>query len=134
MSKSYGNSIFLKDTEAEIRSKLKTMVTDPARQRRTDKGDPAKCPVFDLHKAFSTRETRDWATAGCTSASIGCIECKSKLSDHVVARVEPMRQKREELSGRPDTVMDILREGSARARTVARATMQDVHQAMKIAY
>ena len=134
MSKSYGNSINLKDTESEIRSKLKTMVTDPARQRKTDKGDPAKCPVFDLHKAFSTQETRDWATAGCTTATIGCIECKSKLADHVVARVEPMRKKREELAARPDTVMDVLKTGSASARTVAQATMHEVRQAMKIEY
>jgi tryptophanyl-tRNA synthetase len=134
MSKSYNNSILLKDTEGEIRAKLKTMVTDPARQRKTDKGDPTKCPVFDLHKAFSTQETRDWATAGCTSASIGCIECKTRLADHVVARIEPMRQKREELAARPDTVMDILKDGSARARKVAQATMDEVHKAMKIAY
>ena len=134
MSKSYNNSILLKDTEAEIRSKLKTMVTDPARQRRSDKGDPGKCPVFDLHKAFSTQETRDWATLGCTTATIGCIDCKSKLADHVVTRLEPMRQKREELSRRPDTVMDILKDGSARARKVAQATMEEVHRAMKIAY
>src|SRR5262245_35324387 len=77
MSKSYGNAIQLKDTEAEIRSKLKTMVTDPARKRRTDPGDPAKCPAFDLHKAFSSDETKSWAAQGCVSASIGCIECKS---------------------------------------------------------
>ena len=134
MSKSYNNSIQLKDTEPEIRAKLKTMVTDPARQRKTDKGDPAKCPVFDLHKAFSPVETRDWATAGCTTASIGCIECKSKLADHVVARIEPMRQKRAALAEKPDTVMDILKDGSARARKVAQATMGEVHQAMKIAY
>ena len=134
MSKSYGNSIFLKDTEAEIRSKLKTMVTDPARQRRTDPGDPAKCPVFDLHKAFSTQETRDWATKGCTTASIGCIECKSKLADHVAKRVEPMRHKREELAAHPDLVMDILKTGSESARTVAQATMHEVRQAMKIEY
>ena len=134
MSKSYGNAIQIKDTETEIRAKLKTMVTDPARQRRTDPGDPAKCPVFDLHKAFSSKETQEWSAAGCRSASIGCIECKSKLADHVVARVEPMRQKREDLAKSPDTVMDILREGSTRARTVARATMAEVHDAMKISY
>jgi len=134
MSKSYGNAIYLKDSDAEIRSKLKTMVTDPARQRKTDKGDPAKCPVFDLHKAFSTQETRDWATAGCTSASIGCIECKARLADHVVARIAPMREKREYLAARPDTVMDVLKTGSASARAVAQATMHEVHQAMKIEY
>jgi tryptophanyl-tRNA synthetase len=134
MSKSYNNSIQLKDSEADVRAKLKTMVTDPARQRRTDKGDPEKCPVFDLHKAFSSQETRDWATAGCTTASIGCIECKTKLADHVVARLEPLRKKREELAARPDTVMDILREGSARARAVAQSTMDEVRKAMKIAY
>ncbi len=134
MSKSYGNAIYLKDADAEIKSKLKTMVTDPARQRKTDKGDPAKCPVFDLHKAFSTKETRDWATAGCTSASIGCIECKSKLADHVIARIAPMREKREYLAARPDTVMDVLKTGSASARAVAQATMHEVHRAMKIEY
>ena len=134
MSKSYGNAIYLKDTEAEIRSKLKTMVTDPARQRRTDPGDPAKCPVFDLHKAFSTQQTRDWAAQGCTTATIGCIECKSKLADHVVARVEPMRQKREELAAHPGTVMDILKAGSRSARAVAQTTMHEVRQAMKIEY
>ena len=134
MSKSYGNAIYLKDADAEIKSKLKTMVTDPARQRKTDKGDPAKCPVFDLHKAFSTQETRDWATAGCTSASIGCIECKSKLADHVIARIAPMREKREYLAARPDTVMDVLKTGSASARAVAQATMHEVHRAMKIEY
>ena len=134
MSKSYGNAIYLKDSEAEIRSKLKTMVTDPARQRRTDPGDPAKCPVFDLHKAFSTQQTRDWAAQGCTTAAIGCIECKSKLADHVVARVEPMRQKREELAAHPGTVMDILKAGSRSARAVAQTTMHEVRQAMKIEY
>ena len=134
MSKSYGNAIYLKDSEAEIRSKLKTMVTDPARQRRTDPGDPAKCPVFDLHKAFSTQQTRDWAAQGCTTATIGCIECKSKLADHVVARVEPMRQKREELAAHPGTVMDILKAGSRSARAVAQTTMHEVRQAMKIEY
>lgn len=134
MSKSLGNSIFLKDTEAEIRAKLKPMVTDPARKRKTDPGDPAKCPVFDLHKAFSNEETRTWAAAGCQSAAIGCIECKTRLADHVVARVEPMRQKREELAKRPDTVMDILRDGSKRAKEVAGATVREAREAMKIEY
>jgi tryptophanyl-tRNA synthetase len=134
MSKSYGNSIFLKDPEDEVRSKLKTMVTDPARQRKTDAGDPDKCPVYDLHRAFSSPETQAWSAAGCRSASIGCIDCKKKLADHVVERIEPIRRKREELQSRPDTVMDVLLDGSKRARSVAAGTMADVRAAIKIEY
>jgi tryptophanyl-tRNA synthetase len=134
MSKSYGNAIYLKDSPEVVRQKLRPMVTDPARVRRTDPGDPEKCPVFDLHKAFSTQETQDWAANGCRTAGIGCIECKTKLADHLVERLAVIHARRPEYADRPDTVWDILREGAVKARETARATMEDVRAAMKIRY
>jgi tryptophanyl-tRNA synthetase len=134
MSKSYGNAVYLKDSPEVVKQKLKPMVTDPARKRRTDPGDPTICPVFDLHKAFSTKETQDWAAAGCRSAGIGCLDCKGKLIEHLLARLEQVHARRPEFASRPDTVWDILFEGSKKARQVAQATMNDVRAAMKIAY
>jgi tryptophanyl-tRNA synthetase len=134
MSKSYGNAIFLKDDKATVREQLRTMVTDPARKRRTDPGDPDICPVFDLHRAFSPAETREWAAAGCRSAGIGCLDCKAKLADHMLEHLAGIHARRPELAKRPDTVWDILAEGSKRARAVAEATMEDVRAAMKIRY
>ncbi len=134
MSKSYGNAIYLKDDPETVRQKLRTMMTDPARQRRTDPGDPDKCPVFDLHRAFSPRETQEWAAAGCRTASIGCLDCKAKLAEHMLERLAGVHARRPELAKRPDTVWDILIEGSKKAREVAEATMEDVRAAMKIRY
>jgi tryptophanyl-tRNA synthetase len=134
MSKSYGNAIFLKDDPETVRQKLRPMVTDPARQRRTDPGDPDKCPVFDLHRAFSPAGTREWAAAGCRSAGIGCLDCKARLADHMLERLAGVHARRPELAKRPDTVWDILVEGSKKAREVAEATMEDVRGAMKIRY
>jgi tryptophanyl-tRNA synthetase len=134
MSKSYGNAIFLKDDPATVREKLRTMVTDPARKRRSDPGDPDICPVFDLHRAFSPPETREWAAAGCRSAGIGCLDCKAKLAEHMLERLAGVHARRPELAKRPDTVWDILVEGSKRAREVAEATMEEVRGAMKIRY
>jgi tryptophanyl-tRNA synthetase len=134
MSKSYGNAIFLKDDPETVKQKLRPMVTDPARKRRTDPGDPDKCPVFDLHRAFSPKETREWAAAGCRSAGIGCLDCKAKLAEHMLERLAGVHARRPELANRPDTVWDILLEGSRRAREVAEATMEDVRGAMKIRY
>ena len=134
MSKSYGNAVFLKDSPDVVRQKLKPMVTDPARKRRTDPGNPDICPVFDLHKAFSSKETQAWAAAGCRTAGIGCLDCKGKLIDHLLQRLEGIHARRPEFAARPDTVWDILRAGSDRAREVARATMEQVRSAMKIAY
>ena len=134
MSKSYGNAVFLKDPPDVLRQKLKPMVTDPARKRRTDPGNPDICPVFDLHKAFSSKETQEWAAQGCRTAGIGCLDCKGKLIDHLLQRLEGIHARRPEFAARPDTVWDILRAGSARAREVARATMEQVRSAMKIAY
>ena len=134
MSKSYGNAVFLKDPPEVVRQKIKPMVTDPARKRRTDPGNPDICPVFDLHKAFSPKETQDWAAQGCRTAGIGCLDCKGRLLDHLLQRLEGIHARRPEFAARPDTVWDILQAGSHRAREVARATMEQVRSAMKIAY
>jgi len=134
MSKSYNNAVFLKDPPDEVRKKIKPMVTDPARVRRTDPGNPDICPVFDLHKAFSAPETQAWAAEGCRTAGIGCLDCKGKLIDHLLRRLEEIHARRPEFAARPDTVWDILKAGSVRAREVARATMEDVRKAMKIQY
>jgi tryptophanyl-tRNA synthetase len=134
MSKSYGNAIYLKDTPDVVRQKLRPMVTDPARKRRTDPGNPEVCPVFDLHRTFSSADTRAWADAGCRSAGIGCIDCKGRLTDHVLERLTAIHDRRPEYAARPDTVWDILRAGGVRAREVAEATLEDVRAAMKIRY
>jgi tryptophanyl-tRNA synthetase len=134
MSKSYGNAIYLKESPEAVREKLRPMVTDPARVRRTDKGDPDNCPVFDLHRAFSTPETQQWSAHGCRTAGIGCIECKMKLADHLIERLGAIHERRSEYASRPDTVWDILREGARQARQTARATMEDVRAAMMIRY
>ncbi|MCL4818475.1 MAG: tryptophan--tRNA ligase [Vicinamibacteria bacterium] len=134
MSKSYGNAIYLKDSPEEVRAKLRPMVTDPARQRRKDPGDPDKCPVFDLHRAFSPQETQEWAAAGCRAASIGCLDCKGKLTDYLVERLAQIHARRPEFAARPDTVWDILRDGARRARETAAATMDEVRAALKIRY
>ena len=134
MSKSYDNAIFLKDSPEVVRQKLKPMITDPKRVRRTDPGTPEKCPVFDLHKAFSPAATQEWAAAGCRTAGIGCLDCKARLADHLLERVAAIHARRSDLATRPDTVWDMLREGARRARAVAAATMDGVRAAMKIKY
>jgi tryptophanyl-tRNA synthetase len=132
MSKSYGNTINLSEDERSIRQKLKTMVTDPARKLRSDPGDPAKCPVFDLHKVFSTEETKAWSAEGCRTAGIGCIECKNALADHLVARLAPIRERRLHYEKRPDEVRDIFLEGARRAREVTGETMEEVRSAVRL--
>ena len=134
MSKSYGNAVFLKDAPEAVREKLRPMVTDPARKRRTDPGDPDVCPVFDLHKAFSPRETQEWSAHGCRTAGIGCLDCKGRLSDHLLERLAPIHARRAEYEKRPDSVWDVLREGSKKARAAAQATMEEVRAAMRIRY
>jgi len=134
MSKSYGNAIFLKDAPEQVREKLRTMVTDPARKRRSDPGDPEVCPVFDLHKAFSSPGTREWAAAGCRSAGIGCLDCKSKLADHLVGRLAEIHARRPAYASRPDGVWDVLAAGARKARETARVTMEEVRAAMRIRY
>jgi tryptophanyl-tRNA synthetase len=130
MSKSYGNAILLTDPEPVVRQKLKTMVTDPARVRRSDPGNPDVCPVGDLHKIFSDGATMDKVNAGCRSAGIGCIECKSWAADALVQLLTPMQERRKKFEENPRLAWDILESGSARARTVAAATMDGVRDAM----
>jgi tryptophanyl-tRNA synthetase len=130
MSKSYGNTIQLCDPEPEVRKKLKTMVTDPARVRRTDPGDPDLCPVGDLHKVFSTPETLAKVYEGCRSAGIGCIECKGWAADGLVRVLQPIQDRRASFSDAQ--AMEILEDGSNRARVRAEQTMQQVRAAMQI--
>jgi tryptophanyl-tRNA synthetase len=130
MSKSYGNTIMLTDPEPVVRQKLKTMVTDPARVRRTDPGDPDKCPVGDLHKIFSSSETMAKVNEGCRSAGIGCIECKSWAADALVQVLRPMQERRQKYEENPRLAWDILEAGSAAARKVADSTMEDVRASM----
>jgi tryptophanyl-tRNA synthetase len=134
MSKSYGNAVYLKDPPEVVREKIRPMVTDPARKRRTDPGTPEICPVFDLHKAFSPPDTQAWAAEGCRTAGIGCLDCKGRLIDHLLHRLEEIHARRPQYASRPDDVWDILEEGSKRARETARATMEEVRSAMKIRY
>jgi tryptophanyl-tRNA synthetase len=130
MSKSYGNTILLTDPEPVVRQKLKTMVTDPARVRRTDPGNPDVCPVGDLHKIFSDRTTIAKVDVGCRSAGIGCIECKSWAADALVQILSPMQERRKKYEENPRLAWDILEAGSEHARTVASATMKEVRAAM----
>ncbi len=130
MSKSYGNAIMLTDPEPVVRQKLKTMVTDPARIRRSDPGDPDLCPVGDLHKIFSSKETMAKVYAGCRSAGIGCIECKGWVADTIVQVLNPMQERRKKYEDNPRLAWDILEAGSARAAKVAAGTMNEVREAM----
>ena len=130
MSKSYGNAIALSESDADIRAKTKVMVTDPARKRRTDPGNPDVCPVYDWHKLFSPQQTLDWAAQGCRTAGIGCIECKAKMADHLIRWIAPVRERRLEYEKHPKRVLEILDEGSNRARRVAQATMERVREAV----
>jgi tryptophanyl-tRNA synthetase len=130
MSKSYGNTILMTDPEPEVRKKLKTMVTDPARIRRTDPGDPDKCPVGDLHKVFSSPETLAKVYEGCRSAGIGCIECKGWAADALVQVLNPIQERRARFS-EPE-VRETLKDGSNRARVRAEETMMQVRGAMQM--
>ena len=132
MSKSYGNTILLSDPEPVIRQKLKPMVTDPARIRRTDKGNPEVCPVFDLHKVFSSAETQQKVRGGCTTAAIGCIECKGWLSDAVVAELAPIQERRKMYESDPTLVKEIFAAGAVRAAKRAEQTMAEVRTAMGV--
>jgi tryptophanyl-tRNA synthetase len=132
MSKSYGNTILLTDPEPVVRQKLKTMVTDPARVRRTDPGNPDVCPVGDLHKIFSDRETNAKVDVGCRSAGIGCIECKGWAADALVQILNPMQERRKKYEENPRLAWDILEDGSNKARSRASSTMGEVRAAMKM--
>jgi len=130
MSKSYGNTVMLTDPEPVVRQKLKTMVTDPARVRRSDPGNPDVCPVGDLHKIFSDKETIAKVNEGCRSAGIGCIECKSWAADALVKLLNPIQERRKNFEENPRLAWDILEAGTERARKAAGETMGDVRAAM----
>ena len=130
MSKSYGNAIMLSEDDESIRAKTKVMMTDPARKRRTDKGNPEVCPVFDWHKLFSTPETIAWADHGCRTAEIGCIECKAKMADGLIKWIEPVRERRVKWEKDQKGVLEIVDEGSRKAREVAKKTMERVREAV----
>ena len=130
MSKSYNNFVSLSESDESIRAKTKAMMTDPARKRRTDPGDPDKCPAYDWHKLFSPQETLDWASHGCRTAGIGCIECKSAMADHLIKWIGPVRQRREDYQQQPQHVLEILDTGSTRARMVAQKTIERVREAI----
>ncbi|GGE45901.1 tryptophan--tRNA ligase [Halopseudomonas oceani] len=134
MSKSYGNTITLRDTTDEVSEKVRRMPTDPARVRRNDPGDPAKCPVFQLHQVYTDKATHDWVQEGCRSAGIGCIDCKKPVIDAISAELEPMQQRAAEYEANPDAVRVILNEGTERARDAARDTLIEVRQAMGLQY
>ena len=132
MSKSYNNAIFLSDPPETVSKKLATMLTDPARKRRTDKGDPDKCPVFDLHKVYSTKEIIGRVNTECRTAEIGCLDCKKLVAGRINETLAPIQQRRKPFEQDPQRVWDILEEGTARARKVAQATMGEVRAAMNL--
>ncbi|MCP5328058.1 MAG: tryptophan--tRNA ligase [Steroidobacteraceae bacterium] len=132
MSKSYGNTIGMREDPDAVARKLKAMQTDPARVRRTDPGDPDKCPVFDLHKVYSDEATCGWAAQGCRTAGIGCLECKKPLIERIVAEIGELRRRGQEYEENPQLVRNILAEGVERARETARETLDDVRRAMHL--
>jgi len=134
MSKSYGNAIAMREEPAEVERKIRRMPTDPQRVRRTDAGDPARCPVWQFHQVYSDADTRDWVVKGCTTAGIGCLECKQPVIDAIIREQQPWRERAEAYLSNPKQVQWIVEVGTERARTVARETMRDVRDAMGINY
>ncbi|MBW8363008.1 MAG: tryptophan--tRNA ligase [Rhizobium sp.] len=134
MSKSYGNTIALREDPETVTKKIRTMPTDPARVRRTDPGNPANCPVWQFHLVYSDDATRQWATAGCTSAGIGCLECKQPVIDAVLAELAPIRERAVYYEDHPDQVRNILADGCEKAQELARDTMRDVRESMGLTF
>jgi len=132
MSKSYDNCIYLADPPEVITPKINTMMTDPARKRRSDPGNPEVCPVFDFHKIFTPAPERDACAVGCRTAGIGCLDCKGVLLQHLLPPLAEIRERRQRYVAEPREIVDILREGSTKARSVAQATMEHVRQALGI--
>lgn len=132
MSKSYNNTIALRDKPDDVEKKLRTMPTDPARVRRTDPGDPAKCPVWQFHEVYSNESVCDWVQQGCRSASIGCLDCKQPIVEAVLTELKPIQERAQEYTEQPDLVRSIISEGNEKARDVAKETLEDVKFAMGI--
>jgi tryptophanyl-tRNA synthetase len=134
MSKSYNNTIPLREDPEVVAQRLRTMPTDPARVRRSDPGDPAKCPVWQLHQVYSDDEVKQWVQEGCTTAGIGCLDCKQPVIDAIQKELEPIRERAREFAADAKSVRNIIAEGCEAARDVARATLDEVRQAMGLAY
>jgi tryptophanyl-tRNA synthetase len=134
MSKSYGNTISLREDAESITKKIKTMPTDPARVRRTDVGDPKKCPVWELHLVYSDEQTQDWVQQGCTSAGIGCLECKEPLIQNVLKEQQPMLERAQKYLDDPSLLRALIADGCDKARKTAQETMRDVREAMGLDY
>ena len=134
MSKSYGNTIPLREDLDQVAKKINTMPTDPARVRLSDPGDPDKCPVWQLHEVYSDEDTRSWVQQGCRNASIGCLACKKPVIDAVIAELEPIQERAAQYEKEPDVVRAILAEGAEQARETARDTLRDVREAMGLGY
>ncbi|MCW3481157.1 tryptophan--tRNA ligase [Neisseriaceae bacterium JH1-16] len=134
MSKSYGNTITLREAPESVTKKVRAMPTDPARVRRTDAGDPAKCPVWQLHQVYTDEPTREWVQAGCKSASIGCLECKQPVIDGVLREQQPMFERAQQYLDNPNLVREIVADGCSRARAHASETMREVRNAMGLGY
>ena len=134
MSKSYGNTIFLREEADSLTKKIRTMQTDPARVRRTDPGDPEKCPVWQFHVIYSDEPTRNWVTQGCKSAGIGCLECKQPVVDAVLKEQDAMRERAQPYLDDPSLVKSIVADGCDKARKLAQETMREVRDAMGLSY
>ena len=134
MSKSYNNTISLRESPDAVAKKIKTMPTDPARVRRTDAGDPAKCPVWQLHEVYSNENIKQWVQHGCKTARIGCIECKQPVIEGVLAELKPIQERAASYAEDPTLVKNIVAEGCERARKLARETMREVREAMGLNY
>ncbi|MDH4216171.1 MAG: tryptophan--tRNA ligase, partial [Gallionella sp.] len=134
MSKSYENTITLREDEASVTKKIRTMPTDPARIRRNDVGNPEKCPVWQLHLVYSNEQTKEWVIKGCNSAGIGCIECKQPVIQAVLDEQRPMRERAQLYLDDPSLVRNIIADGCEKASKLAKETMRDVREAMGLSY
>ena len=133
-SQSYGNTISLREDAESITKKVKTMPTDPARIRRTDAGNPKNCPVWELHQVYSDEATKDWAQQGCTTAGIGCIECKEPLIKSILKEQQPMLERAQQYLDDPSLLRALIADGCDKARKTAQETMRDVREAMGLDY
>ncbi|MEY4283444.1 MAG: hypothetical protein RL111_119 [Pseudomonadota bacterium] len=134
MSKSYGNAIAIREDRASIEHKVRRMPTDPARVKRSDPGDPSRCPVWQFHLVYSDASTREWVEKGCQNAGIGCLECKQPVIDGILKEQQPMLERAEQFITKPKMVRDIVHNGTLKARSVAQETMNDVREAMGLSY
>jgi tryptophanyl-tRNA synthetase len=134
MSKSYGNTISLREEPEVVAKKIRTMPTDPARVKRTDKGNPEKCPVWELHKVYSDEERKKWVWNGCTTAGIGCLECKQPVIDAINAELAPMRARAKAYVDDPTLVRNVIADGCEKAKRLAGETMREVRETMGLGY